>query len=67
MNTFSPKTQVLLENIVKESSFTLGILRGKKSRAIFEPKRYKENQIALIKSIFDSNEYICKFSFYLNK
>ncbi|KAI7893397.1 uncharacterized protein EV154DRAFT_501861 [Mucor mucedo] len=49
---------LLLEHIVKESTFTLGTLRGKKSRAIFEPKSYKDGQIALIQSIFDSNECI---------
>jgi hypothetical protein len=38
----------------------LGTLRGKRSRAIFEPKKYKEAQLALIKSIFDSNDCISK-------
>ncbi|KAI9268456.1 hypothetical protein EDC94DRAFT_600279 [Helicostylum pulchrum] len=49
---------LLLEQIVKDSGFTLGILRGKRSRAIFEPKSYRTRQIALIKSIFDSNDCI---------
>ncbi|KAI7902698.1 uncharacterized protein BX663DRAFT_510177 [Cokeromyces recurvatus] len=49
---------LLLEQIVKEKDFDLGILRGKRSRATFEPKSYKERQLILIKSIFDSNECI---------
>lgn len=51
---------VLLEHIVKESTFHLGTVRGKKSRATFEPKSYKDRQLVLIKSIFDSNHCISK-------
>ncbi|KAI8069867.1 uncharacterized protein B0P05DRAFT_639404, partial [Gilbertella persicaria] len=50
---------LLLEQLVKEE----GILRGKKSRAVFEPKHYKQRQLTLIKSIFDSNECISKSVF----
>ncbi|KAI8375615.1 hypothetical protein EDC96DRAFT_495935 [Choanephora cucurbitarum] len=46
-----------LEQLVQENT-TLGFLRGKRSRAIFEPKQYRQRQLALIKSIFDSNECI---------
>ncbi|KAG2214697.1 hypothetical protein INT46_000916 [Mucor plumbeus] len=49
---------LLLEQIVKDESFDLGLLRGKRSRAIFEPSRFKERQLSLIKSIFESNECI---------
>lgn len=53
---------VLLEQIVKDASFDLGSLRGKRSRAIFEPSSFKERQLSLIKSIFESNDCISKFS-----
>ncbi|KAI9272559.1 hypothetical protein BY458DRAFT_160286 [Sporodiniella umbellata] len=33
----------------------LGFLRGKRSRALFEPKHYKRQQVDLIVSIFNSN------------
>ncbi|KAL9547757.1 hypothetical protein MBANPS3_006002 [Mucor bainieri] len=49
---------LLLEQIVKDTNFELGSLRGKRSRAIFEPSSFKERQLSLIKSIFDSNDYI---------
>lgn len=49
---------LLLEQIVKDSEFTWGTLRGKRSRAIFEPKSYKDRQLNLIKSIFESNNCI---------
>lgn len=44
---------------MKEDS-SLGFLRGKRSRAIFEPRAYKDRQLVLIKSIFDSNDCISK-------
>ena len=43
---------------MKENTSTLGTLRGKRSRATFEPKSYKDRQLVLIKSIFDSNKCI---------
>ncbi|KAI9359359.1 hypothetical protein BD770DRAFT_362932 [Pilaira anomala] len=49
---------LLLEKVIKSDTFTLGSLRGKRSRAIFEPKSYRNRQIELIKSIFDSNDCI---------
>ncbi|CAO3634288.1 unnamed protein product [Mucor fragilis] len=49
---------LLLEQIVKDTSFNQGSLRGKRSRAIFEPSSFKERQLSLIKSIFDSNDCI---------
>ncbi|KAF1807420.1 hypothetical protein FB192DRAFT_1022126 [Mucor lusitanicus] len=49
---------LLLEQIVKDASFDLGSLRGKRSRAIFEPSSFKERQLSLIKSIFESNDCI---------
>jgi hypothetical protein len=51
---------VMLEQVAKESTFNLGVVRGKRSRATFEPKSYKERQLVLIKSIFDSNNCISK-------
>ncbi|KAI8647625.1 E3 UFM1-protein ligase 1 [Parasitella parasitica] len=52
---------LLLEQIVKDENFDLGLLRGKRSRAIFEPNSYKARQLSLIRSIFDSNDCISKF------
>ncbi|CEP14447.1 hypothetical protein [Parasitella parasitica] len=49
---------VLLEQIIKDESFDLGLLRGNRSRAIFEPSSYKARQLSLIRSIFDSNDCI---------
>ncbi|KAI8988285.1 hypothetical protein BDF20DRAFT_317481 [Mycotypha africana] len=49
---------LILEQIVKEDEPSLGLLRGKRNRAIFEPEEYKERQVLLIKSVFDSNECI---------
>ncbi|GAN05483.1 hypothetical protein MAM1_0093c04954 [Mucor ambiguus] len=49
---------LLLEQIVRDASFDLGSLRGKRSRAIFEPSSFKERQLSLIKSIFESNDCI---------
>ncbi|KAK4517468.1 uncharacterized protein ATC70_000805 [Mucor velutinosus] len=49
---------MLLEQIVKNPSFDLGSLRGKRNRAIFEPSSFKKRQLSLIKSIFESNDCI---------
>ncbi|CAO0796168.1 unnamed protein product [Mucor circinelloides] len=49
---------LLLEQIVKDEGFDLGSLRGKRSRAVFEPSSFKERQLSLIKSIFESNDCI---------
>ncbi|KAG1171783.1 hypothetical protein G6F70_003820 [Rhizopus microsporus] len=45
-----------VEQVIKEKS--LGIIRGKRSQRLFEPKDYKKRQINLLKSIFDSNGFI---------
>ncbi|KAG1450073.1 hypothetical protein G6F56_008457 [Rhizopus delemar] len=45
-----------VDEVMKENA--LGFLRGKRSRAIFEPKEYKEQQLNFIKSIFDSNGFV---------
>ncbi|KAG0918960.1 hypothetical protein G6F62_004991 [Rhizopus arrhizus] len=46
-----------VDQVIKEHN-DIGTIRGKRSRALFEPKGYKEQQMNLIKSIFDSNGFI---------
>lgn len=51
---------VWVDQVIKEHN-DIGTIRGKRSRALFEPKGYKEQQMNLIKSIFDSNGFISKY------
>ena len=63
INTLTYNYVVWVEQVIKEKS--LGIIRGKRSQRLFEPKDYKKRQINLLKSIFDSNGFISNIYAYI--